>query len=64
MRKSHCACLLLGLLLGMPLGVGLVVMHMKYGQGPIVAMDTSPEAVRETVLEEPKPDGAPLDDDG
>jgi MraZ protein len=64
MRKTHCACLLFGLLLGMPLGVGLVVMHMKYGQGPIVAVDTSPEALQETVLEEPKADGAPFGDDG
>lgn len=63
MRKTHCACLLFGLLLGMPLGVGLVVLHMKYSHGPIVHADTSPAALQETILEEPKPDGStPLDD--
>ncbi|MBL8796492.1 MAG: hypothetical protein JNM56_21510 [Planctomycetia bacterium] len=62
MRKTHCACLLLGIMLGLPLGFGLVVLQMKYGRGPVVAVDTSPEALKETVLHEPKPDGQLLDD--
>jgi DNA-binding transcriptional regulator/RsmH inhibitor MraZ len=54
MRKTHWACLLLGVIAGVVLGVGLVIVQLKYGRSPVVSGDFCAEG-QPSAMEEPKP---------
>jgi len=68
MRKSHWACLFLGLVLGVILTPCLFILYLNYGvswrASYLGQAGDHQQAAQESVLEEPKPDGEPLGDDG
>ena len=53
MRKTHWMCMTVGMCLGFVAGVGLIILQMKYGTGPVTAGITA-QADETSVLEEPK----------
>ncbi|OAI46280.1 hypothetical protein AYO44_11520 [Planctomycetaceae bacterium SCGC AG-212-F19] len=53
MRKTHWACLFVGLLAGFALGFGLVVVQLKYGRSPVVSGDLTAEAEQPSSVTEP-----------
>jgi MraZ protein len=53
MRKTHWMCMTVGMCLGFVAGVGLIILQMKYGTGPVTGEITA-QADGGSVLEEPK----------
>jgi MraZ protein len=65
MRKTHWMCMTVGMCLGFVAGVGLIILQMKYGTGPVTG-DITAQADGGSVLEEPKVIGGeddPSEDD-
>lgn len=63
MRKSHFACLLLGVVAGVALGFGMVIAQLKYGRAPVAAVDPCDEGVCQSNVKEPTPLGEELNDE-
>ncbi len=63
MRKSHFACLLLGVVAGVALGFGLVIAQLKYGRPPVAAVDPCDDGVCQSDVKEPTPVGDEISDE-
>lgn len=63
MRKSHFACLLLGVVAGVALGFGMVIAQLKYGHTPVASVDPCDEGVCQSAVTEPTPLGNDVTED-